>query len=75
MENPNRQTKKQHYDFCMNIEQTEHECAQALLAYAYNLVITYNNHPDDRDAAIVGLMARALELHTNKPINISGMYK
>jgi hypothetical protein len=58
----------------MNIEQTEHDCAQALLAYAYNLVITYSQ-PDDRDAAIVALLCKALELHTDKPINISGMYK
>ena len=59
----------------MNIELIEQDCAEALLAYAYNLVITYNQHPDDRDAAMVGLIARALELHTDRPINISGMYK
>lgn len=59
----------------MNIELIEQDCAEALLAYAYNLVITYNQHPDDRDAAMVGLIARALELHSDKPINISGMYK
>jgi len=59
----------------MNIEQTEQDCAQALLAYAYNLVITYNQHPGDRDAALTALVARALELHTDKPINILGMYK
>lgn len=59
----------------MNIEQSEQDCAQALVAYAYNLVITYNNHPGDRDAAMIGLLARALELHTEKEINISGMFK
>ena len=59
----------------MNIEQSEQACAEALLAYAYNLVITYNNHPGDRDAAIIGLIARSLEIHIEKPINISGMYK
>jgi hypothetical protein len=59
----------------MNIEQTEQDCAQALLAYAYNLVITYNQHPGDKDAALTALVARALELHTDKPINILGMYK
>jgi len=59
----------------MNIELIEQDCAEALLAYAYNLVITYNQHPDDRDAAMVGLIARALELHSDRPINISGMYK
>jgi hypothetical protein len=57
------------------IELLEEESAEALLAYAYNLVITYNQHPGDRDAAMVGLIARALELHIEKPINISGMYK
>ena len=59
----------------MNIEQSEQDCAEALLAYAYNLVITYNQHPGDRDAAMIGLIARALELHIGKPINLSGMYK
>ena len=59
----------------MNIEQTEQDCAQALLAYAYNLVITYNQHPGDRDAALTALVVRALELHSEKPINISGLYK
>ena len=59
----------------MNIEQTEHQCAQALLAYAYNLAITYNQHPGDRDAAIVALIVKALEIHVDRPINISGMYK
>jgi len=59
----------------MNIELIEEDCAEALLAYAYSLVITYNQHPGDRDAAMVGLIARALELHTDRPINISGMYK
>jgi hypothetical protein len=59
----------------MNIEQHEQDCAQALVAYAYNLVITYNKHPGDRDAAMVGLLARALELHTEKQINISGMFQ
>ena len=59
----------------MNIEQCEQDCAQALVAYAYNLVITYNQHPGDRDAAMIGLIARALELHTEKEINISGMFQ
>jgi hypothetical protein len=59
----------------MNIEQSEQACAEALLAYAYNLVITYNNHPGDRDAAMVGLIARALELHVERPVNIFGMYQ
>ena len=59
----------------MNIEQSEQACAEALLAYAYNLVITYNQHPGDRDAAMVGLMARALEIYVERPISISGMYQ
>jgi hypothetical protein len=57
----------------MNIELLEQDCAEALLAHAYNLAITYNEHPGDRDAAIVGLIARALELHLERPINIAGM--
>jgi hypothetical protein len=27
------------------------------------------------DAAMVGLIARALEIHVERPINISGMYQ
>jgi len=57
----------------MNIELLEQDCAEALLAHAYNLALTYNQHPGDRDAAIVGLIARALELHLERPINIAGM--
>lgn len=59
----------------MNIEQSEQDCAEALLAYAYNLVVTYNQHEGDRDAAMVGLMARALEIYVERPISISGMYQ
>jgi hypothetical protein len=59
----------------MNIEQSEQDCAEALLAYAYSLVITYNQHEGDRDAAMVGLMARALEIYVERPISISGMYQ
>jgi hypothetical protein len=59
----------------MNIELIEQDCAEALLAHAYNLAITYNQHPGDRDAAIVGLIVRALEIHVERPINISGMYQ
>jgi hypothetical protein len=59
----------------MNIELLEQDCAEALLAHAYNLAITYNQHPGDRDAAIIALIVKALEIHVDRPINISGMYK
>ena len=34
----------------MNIELIEEDCAEALLAYAYNLVITYNQQ--DRKSVV-----------------------
>ena len=59
----------------MNIELLEQDCAEALLAHAYNLAITYNENSGDRDAAIIALLVRALEIHVERPINISGIYQ
>jgi len=59
----------------MNIELLEQDCAEALLAHAYNLAITYNQNNGDRDAAIIALLVRALEIHVERPINISGIYQ
>jgi hypothetical protein len=59
----------------MTPDQFEEDCAEALLGYAYNLALTYNHNPGDMDAAMVGLIARALEIHVERPINISGMYQ
>jgi hypothetical protein len=55
------------------IELLEQECAEAVLAHAYNLALTYNQNAGDRDAAILALLARAVEIHLERPVNIFGM--
>lgn len=59
----------------MTPDQHEQDCAEALLGYAYNLALTYNHNPGDMDASMIGLLVRAIELYTEKQINISGMYQ
>ena len=59
----------------MNIELAEQDCAEALLAYAYNLAITYNHNPEDMNAAMVALLCHALELHVDRPISIKNIYQ
>jgi hypothetical protein len=59
----------------MTPDQLEEDCAEALLGYAYNLALTYNQHPGDMDASIIALLAKAIELYAEKPISISGMYQ
>ena len=59
----------------MTPDQHEQDCAEALLGYAYNLALTYNQNSGDMDASIIALLAKAIELYTEKPISISGMYQ
>lgn len=59
----------------MTPDQHEQDCAEALLGYAYNLALTYNQNPGDMDASMIGLLVRAIEIHTEKQINIVGMYQ
>jgi len=59
----------------MTPDQLEEDCATALLGYAYNLALTYNHNPGDMDASIIALLVRAIELHSEKEINMIGMYQ
>lgn len=59
----------------MNIEQIEQKCAETLLDYAITMCTAYVDEPEDFNAAVVALLARTLENHLNRPINISGMYQ
>lgn len=75
MENPNRQGHKNFYIYRMNIEQIEQKCAETLLDYAITMCSAYVDEPEDFNAAVVALLARALENHLNRPINIQEMYQ
>ena len=59
----------------MNIEQIEQTCADTLLMYAQNMADAYTTEPEDFDAAVTALLARTLELHLNRPINLENLYK
>jgi hypothetical protein len=44
----------------MNIEQIEQKCAETLLDYAITMCSAYVDEPEDFNAAVVALLARAL---------------
>lgn len=56
--------------FGMNIEQIEQKCAETLLEYAQTMASAYVSEPEDFSAAVTALLARTLELHLNKPIDL-----
>jgi hypothetical protein len=56
--------------FGMNIEQIEQTCAETLQGYANRMASVYVDHPEDFSAAVTALLARTLELHLNKPIDL-----
>jgi hypothetical protein len=56
--------------FGMNIEQMEQTCAETLQGYANRMASVYVDHPEDFTAAVTALLARTLELHLNKPIDL-----
>ena len=56
--------------FGMNIEQIEQKCAETLLEYAQTMAGAYVSEPEDFTAAVTALLARTLELHLNKPIDL-----
>ena len=57
----------------MNIEQIEKTCAETLLGYAQTMAEAYTTEPEDFSATIVALLARTLELHLNRPINLENL--
>jgi len=59
----------------MNIEQIEQTCAETLLGYAQTMAEAYTTEPEDFSATIVALLARTIELHTNKPLNLERLCK
>ena len=59
--------------FAMNIEQIEQTCAETLQGYANRMASVYVDHPEDFKAAVTALLARTLELHLDRPINIKKM--
>jgi hypothetical protein len=59
----------------MNIEQIEQKCADTLLMYAQNMAEAYTTEPEDFSAALTALIARTLEIHLNRPINLENLYK
>jgi len=56
--------------FAMNIEQMEQTCAETLQGYANRMASVYVDHPEDFTAAVTALLARTLEIHLNKPIDL-----
>ena len=59
--------------FGMNIEQIEQTCAEALLEYAQTMAGAYVSDPEDFSAAVMALLARTIENHLNRPINLKRM--
>ena len=59
----------------MNIEEIEQKCAETLLDYAITMASAYVDQPEDFNAAVVALLARTLENHINRPINIQELYQ
>ena len=59
----------------MNIEKIEQTCAETLLGYSQTMAEAYTTEPEDFSATIVALLARTIELHTNKPLNLERLYK
>ena len=57
----------------MNIEKIEFQCAETLLAYAETMADAYTNLPEDTEATLTALLARTLELHLNRPINLENL--
>lgn len=59
----------------MNIEQIEQKCAETLLDYAIVMCNAYVDDPEDFNASVTALLARTLELHLNRPLNLENLYK
>jgi hypothetical protein len=59
----------------MNINQLEQTCAETLLGYAQTMACAYTTEPEDFSAAVLALLAKTMENHTNRPINLENLYK
>jgi len=58
----------------MNIEQIEQTCAETLLEYAQTMAGAYVSEPEDFSASVTALLARTLELHLNRPIDLEQLF-
>jgi len=59
----------------MKTEILEKRCAEALLGYSQTMAGAYTTEPEDFSAAVTALLARTLELHLNRTINLENLYK
>ena len=59
----------------MNYENLEKQCAETLQGYANRMASVYVDEPEDFTAAVTALLARTLELHLNRPLNLENLYK
>jgi len=59
----------------MNIEQIEQTCAETLQGYANRMASVYVDEPEDFNASVTALLAKTLEIHLNRPINLENLYK
>jgi len=57
----------------MHIEILEKRCAEALLGYSQTMADAYTTEPEDSIAAVTALLARTLELHLNRQINLENL--
>ena len=67
--------KKQHYYLRMNPEQIEQTCADLLLKFSHNMADAFVIEPEDYSASVTALLAKTLEIHLNRPINLENLYK
>jgi hypothetical protein len=59
----------------MHVEILEQRCAEALLGYSQTMAVAYTTEPEDLDASMTALLARTLELHLNRKINLENLFK
>jgi hypothetical protein len=57
----------------MHIEILEKRCAEALLGYSQTMADAYTTEPEDSIAAVTALLARTLEIHLNRKINLENL--
>ena len=59
----------------MNIEQIEQTCAETLLEYAQTMAGAYVSDPEVFSATVTALLAKTLENHLNRPVNLDVLLK
>jgi hypothetical protein len=59
----------------MHVEILEQRCAEALLGYSQTMADAYTTDSEDLHASMTALLARTLELHLNRKINLENLFK